>query len=331
VEFLPYDELGSTPNIIVDGAASAATVLALSHWPKSGTPVELKRDTSAEIVFAYVDSPNFHVEADAVSNNHFDEDGLIGIFALVNPAAEQHRELLIDVATVGDFGAYKSRDAARIAFTLSAFANRDTSPLPKEVFQLSYSQMAGELYNRILKVLPDMISNISHYEIFWRDEDKRLTESEQLLDRGEITIEEHPAIDLALVRLPTKLPAALVHRFTQERQAECHPFAIHNRTNCSRILIVQGQHIEFQYRYESWVQFVSRRPPARIDLTELATELNQEEASGGKWTFDGVDRITPKLHLSGAQGTSIPPSFILTALERHLDSGIPAWDPYDVC
>jgi hypothetical protein len=27
----------------------------------------------------YLDSPRFHVEADAVSNNHFDEDGLVGI------------------------------------------------------------------------------------------------------------------------------------------------------------------------------------------------------------------------------------------------------------
>jgi hypothetical protein len=35
--FVAYEELGETPNIVVDGAGNAATVLTLSHWPKSGT------------------------------------------------------------------------------------------------------------------------------------------------------------------------------------------------------------------------------------------------------------------------------------------------------
>src|SRR4051812_23939216 len=96
---LPYNLLGSAPNIIVDGSATESTVLTLSHWPKSGTPPELKRDTSAEIVFAYLDAPRHQVTADYVSNNHFDEDGLVGIFSLIaRDAAEEYRELLVDVA-----------------------------------------------------------------------------------------------------------------------------------------------------------------------------------------------------------------------------------------
>ena len=42
----------------------------------------LRADTSAEIVFNYLETPSLHVDVDAVSNNHFDEDGLIGIFTL---------------------------------------------------------------------------------------------------------------------------------------------------------------------------------------------------------------------------------------------------------
>jgi len=52
----------------------------------SGTPAALRADTSAEIVFNYLDAPDAHVGVDGVSNNHFDEDGLIGIFALMQPA-----------------------------------------------------------------------------------------------------------------------------------------------------------------------------------------------------------------------------------------------------
>jgi len=75
MRFLPYQEAGSIPNIIVDGTANEGTVLTLSHWRRSGTPEELMADTSAEIVFNYLDSPRHHVNADAVSNNHFDQDG----------------------------------------------------------------------------------------------------------------------------------------------------------------------------------------------------------------------------------------------------------------
>ena len=68
MRFLPYSQIDAVPNVIVDGAPARHTVLTLSHWPKSGTPHELKADTSAEIVFKYLDSPRFHVDADIVSN-----------------------------------------------------------------------------------------------------------------------------------------------------------------------------------------------------------------------------------------------------------------------
>jgi hypothetical protein len=59
------------------------------------------------------------VDADLVSNNHFDEDGLVGIFALKAPSmVEKYRDLLGDAANVGDFGIYRQRDAACIVFTI---------------------------------------------------------------------------------------------------------------------------------------------------------------------------------------------------------------------
>src|SRR6185295_3887281 len=101
------------------------------------------------------------------------------------------------------------------------------------------------------------------------------------------TIEEQPEIDLAIVRI-------------SQRIAEWHPFPIHSRTPRSRLLVVQNKHVEFHYRYESWVQLASRKPLPRVDLAGLARELNEKESSGGKWIFDGVDKITPRLHLQGS-------------------------------
>lgn len=330
MRYVPFDELDSSPNIIVDGAPGTGTVLTLSHWPKSGTPAALKRDTSAEIVFAYLDSPSFHVQAEIASNNHFDEDGLIGIYALLDRAmAEKHRALLIDASRAGDFGVYKRREAARIAFVISAYADADLSPLPPEIFAMPYPKMAGELYRQLLEIMPDLLTNPSNFKKVWEAEDELLSASEELVEKGIITIEENPLLDLAVVHMPQNLPLEHVHRFAQTRQAQCHLFALNSRTDCFRLLLVQGQHVEFQYRYESWVQLVSRRPLLRVDLKDLAGELNQEETSAGRWVFDGVDRITPRLHLEGGPTTSLSPDFILKRLEHHLATDPPAWNPYD--
>jgi hypothetical protein len=51
----------------------------------------------------------------AVSNNHFDEDGLAGIFTMLQPTtALRHRDLVLDVTQADDFGVYVRREAARI-------------------------------------------------------------------------------------------------------------------------------------------------------------------------------------------------------------------------
>jgi hypothetical protein len=330
MRFLSYFQASSVPNVIVDGASTENTVLTLSHWPKSGTPAELKGDTSTAIVFNYLDSLQFHVEADVVSNNHFDEDGLVGIFAMLEPrVAEHHRDLLVDVAQAGDFGIFARRQAARIAFTLSAYADADTSPLPSSLFQLPYSDLASELYVRLLEVLPRLLTNLHDYQALWESEDAKLTASEELIEDGVITIDERPDLDLAVVCLPEDLMRHRVHRFTRQRLAECHPSAIHNRTSCSRLLVVQGRRVEFRYRYESWVQMTSRRPAPRVDLSGLANELNHEEGTEGRWVFDGVDQITPRLYLEGSATTSISLDTIVRRVEHHLRTGPPAWNPYD--
>jgi hypothetical protein len=329
MHFLPHNE-ALVPNIVVDGSSNAHTLLTLSHWPRSGTPRELKADTSAEIAFRYLDSPEFHVVSEVVTNNHFDQDGLVGLYVLIDPVnAARYRDLLIDVASAGDFGVFRSRDAVRINFAVSTFADPETSPFPKTTFGQAYPLMAAELYVRVLDVLPRLIAQPEAFRSLWADEDAALSESEALVANGDVTIEPHPDLDLALVHIPERLREERIHRFAFSQRSRLHPLAIYNATPCTRVLMMQGQHVEFQYRYESWVQFVSRRPHARVDLGPLARELNLLE-NGGGWKFDGVDAITPRLHLEGKEESSIPAKTILQKLEQHLREARPAWDPYDV-
>jgi hypothetical protein len=322
--YVSYGELGELPNVVVDGAPNEHTVLTLSHWPKSGTPPDLLRDTSAEIAFAYLEAPDRHGSVDVVSNNHFDEDGLVALFALLEPdLATAQRDRLVDVATTGDFGTYRHRDAARIVFTLSAYADPKLSPLPAEFFQSPdpYDPaLTAGLYRNTLELLPALLTRLDDYRRYWQEEDEHLSRSEELVERGLVAIEEHPEIDLAVVRIPEDLESQRGHRFAQPFSAACHPFAIHNRTQRNRLLLVQGQGLELQYRYESWVQFASRRPLPRVDLADFCARIGAEEEAG-RWVFDGVDEITPRLHMEGASASSIPAERFIRDLCAYLERG----------
>lgn len=135
-----------------------------------------------------------------------------------------------------------------------------------------------------------------------------------LFDAGRITIEEQPELDLAVVRGPAS--------------GEWHPMAVHTRTAATRLLLVRGSRVEFRYRYESWVQMASRRPGLRVDLTALAGDLTREDGVAGRWRFEGVEPITPRVYREGGAST-LTPDDIRRRLEVALRAGAPAWNPYE--
>ncbi len=321
--FEAFDSLGETPNIVVDGSGNAATAITLSHWPKSGTPWALKADTSAEIVFNYLAAPDFHVAATAVTNNHFDEDGLMGLYALLEPEAARAAEtLVVGVAHAGDFETYRDRTAARIAFAISAFAAPGRSPLDPAIFALPYAGKTAALYRALLPRVGELLQETDRFRAYWEAEDAFLTRSELALERGEVTIEERPALDLAIVRIGGESGSVAV-------EAICHRMALHNRTRCNRLLFQQGRRYAFAYRYESWVQIVTAPPLPRIDLTPLAAALTEAESGGAQWRFDGVAEIAPFMRLSDGQESAIPPEAFAGKVADFLSTAPPAWDPFD--
>ena len=120
MRFDSYESSRTKPNIVVDGSPNASTVLALTHWPGIEQPTGLAADLSAQMTFNYLDRPVAHPPAEIVTNNHFDQDGLVCIHALVDPERSlEHRDLLIDVAAAGDFGTYRFREAARASMAIA--------------------------------------------------------------------------------------------------------------------------------------------------------------------------------------------------------------------
>jgi len=328
--YVPYSDIGDQPHIIVDGAPLDSTVLTLSHWPNNQTHDSVRRDTSTAIVFAYLDSPNLHRDVPLVSNHHFDEDGLLSMFGIVDPqTALAHRELLIDTSFAGDFGVYEHPDAVRLCFVIESFCDPAVSPLPAATFEGCERRRVAALYAAMLERVPELANDVGAWEALWCDQFEHLEASHELIERGAVTIEEYPDVDLAVIHIPEDIPARTVRRYLEAEQAAVHPFAIHRQTTCNRLLRITGRRYELQYRYESWLQLASRRPLLRVALDDLAADLNTREQAAGEWRCEPVGEVVPRLWLDGARHSSLEPGQFVAIVRDYLAMAPVAWDPYD--
>ncbi|MCU1359041.1 MAG: hypothetical protein JWN99_330 [Ilumatobacteraceae bacterium] len=320
---------GGIPNVVVDGSPNADTVLTLSHWPGMLTPSELRDDLSAQIAFRALAEPHRFDDVDAVTNNHFDQDGLAGIFTLVDPdVAMAHRDLLIDVARAGDFGTFHSRDAARIAMAIAALDDDHRSPLPTQTLAAPYPQRCADLYEWALPRLGAVLDDPNSWRELWQDEDAHLDESLDAIRSGQVTIAERPELDLAIVNVPTSWSRRNTHRFTESWHEAVHPMAVNSSTERLRIVLVQGNRYRLELRYESWVMFMSRPVLPRPDLRVLATELSALEITGAQWRADPPGSLTPKLELVDDVDSGLAPDVFAATVERFLAEAPAAWDPF---
>lgn len=321
MRFVPYTDLRGVPNVIVDGDGTDSTVLTLSHWPGSRVPPALAADLSAEIAVKYLEQPEHHVTVDAVSNNHLDEDGLMGVWALTAPEqALEHAALLVDVARAGDFAWSRTRHAARIAFTIGSML--DARPVTGD-----YDSYCAAMHEELLPIVPRLLDDVDAFSELWSEEDAHLDASNAAIDDGTVTITENPDLDLAVVVTPD-LPSRPFHRFTQRRAGGLHPMAVHNRTERTRIAYVCDRTYWVELRYESVVQFVSRPILGRPDLGPLARRLNELEPGDGRWAFESIGALTPRLHRPDAEPSGLSPETFIDEVVRFLASAEPAWDPW---
>jgi len=224
-----------------------------------------------------------------------------------------------------------AQDAARLCFAIENLADADSSILPAETFH--EKDRVAALYTALLEALPAILRDCRdgwpRYGDLWALQDEHLTASRALFADGVVTVVESPELDLAVVRIPAYLRRRQVRRYLEDEQASVHPFAINSATQCSRILRVQGNHYEFEYRYESWVQLATRRVPLRVDLTGLATRLNGLERGAPTWLAQNPMDTVPRLLRSDGTPSSLPLDTFLLELESALTSAPVAWDPYD--
>lgn len=326
MRFEPYDHLAGRPNIVLDGSPTAGTVLTVTHWPGYPAPEAIAADLSAQMAFRLLDHPELIPPGtELASNNHFDQDGLVSLLAVVDPErAVPRRAFLEDVARAGDFATFADRDAARVSMVVSAAASGRLPDLPTVAGD--YGELTAALYTEMLGRLPEICDDVHRWRPVWAEEDECLTASLAALDRGEATITEHPGVDLAVVTVDGAAPDRGGHRFGGMWVAGLHPMAVFARTDRLVLATVRDGRYEAELRYETWVQCRSRPVRARRDLVPLAARLKDEERGAATWTAQPVGSLTPRLS-SGEDQSSIEPARFVAVLVDHLDSAPPAWDP----
>lgn len=329
LRFVPDHAIAGIPNVVVDGAPNADTLLTLSHWPGAPTPPELRDDLSAQIAFHAVTRPELFDGIEAVTNNHFDQDGLVSAFALLHPEASlRRRDALVDIARAGDFGTFASRDSPRVSMVLAALDDDARSPLDAAELASPYPQRCGALYEWTLPRFLEIVDHLDRWRHLWADEDAHLAASLDAIARSEVTVEEYPDVDLAVFTAPTDWSARAATRFTVARSDSLHPMAVANSTERMRIAIVDDDGCSVELRYETWVMFTSRPVMARPDLRLLVPVLDELEPSGPGWHADAPGSLTPRLRWAGEGASQVSPAVFVRTLREFLADAAKAWDPF---
>jgi hypothetical protein len=284
------------PHVVVDGAHLDGTALALSHWPDSGTPGHLAADTSTGIVERYLGADPSGQELGLVTNNHYDEDGALGIWLLLEGrgASAERRRLAVAAAEAGDFHVWSDPAAARCALALMAMGEPATTPFSsvrRALARPAGPEPAAEIYRAVVPRIAGLLDDPDRYRLLWRDRWSAVESDLALLDSGAATVEELPELDLAVVRAPRPLLE----------------LAVYPRTARSRVLMASNDGLRtLRYRYETWVRFVSRPLRARVDLAPALFRLDARETASGSWRFEGVSPATPRLYFADGRGRPAP-------------------------
>jgi hypothetical protein len=318
------DAIANVPKLSVDGTVDNA--VHFSHWKGNETPESVKADTSTETVLNVVAAPNrkeLTRSIELVTNNHFDTDGLLSVWAmLAGERALPLRAKLIAAAEAGDFSEFSSVDGVRASIVIQG----SDSPIDKSgsplVAKLAGAPINDEAQSYVLALpqVEDVIRNTDKYEELWRDHWQRIETALDSFAIGASTVAEFSDVDLSLVSLAREIFGP--NGFDVARDAA--PFtAFSKRAKGTLFLITTplngGWAYRIDYPYYSWAETVVRPAVERRDLTLLLERLNELETSEvGKWQADSSELASAaKFQGDGSlQSSALPPDEVVSQIRQ---------------
>jgi hypothetical protein len=300
------EALENVPKLSVDGTVDNS--IHFSHWEGNSTPSEVKADTSTEIALNLVASPNriaLTQGIELVTNNHFDTDGTLSCWTVLNgERALAYRDLLISAAEAGDFSEYSSDDGVRVSIAIQGSDqaspnNDDGSPLAR--------LLAGEevdddarAYELVLPRVEHLLTHINEYESLWRDGWERVVAAVESFEKGGSKVVEQS--DISVITLapvlfdgvgfsPTRhsAPYTAISKFAK---GELFLIAIPNSS---------GWFYRIDYPYYSWAETVVRPHIPRRDFATALQLLNSRETNpDGRWQPDNREMTSAVKFLDSA-------------------------------
>ena len=306
--------LENVPKLCVDGTVPNS--IHFSHWEGNQTPIEVKADTSTEIALNLVASPNRNeltAGLDLVTNNHFDTDGVLSVWTVMNGTnALRFREQLIAAAEAGDFSEYSSKAGVCISLAVQggqqASPNDDTgSPLARFLAGEEVEDDA-RAYELVLPEVERLLTDIDQYEPLWAEGWKRVSDALASFESGHSKVEEIADANLSIVTLAPEIFSG--HAFSPTKHAA--PFTAISkfaRGELFLIAIPAGNGTWFyrvDYPYYSWAETVVR-PRVRLkNLYGALKQLNERDtAPSGSWKMDNRE-MTSAIKFLDAGGALAP-------------------------
>ena len=294
--------------VCVDGVVDGG--LNLSHWPGNRTPAHLKADTTTEMGLLLARDPGRETWLDGVTivtNNHFDTDGLLSVFAVLRPEeALRHERALVEAARTGDFGEFITPEAFKFDVVVTAFDDDARSPVAGEIRGRPERERYQILYDRLLGMMPGLLGGASAYKELWAGELRDLMRSLHRI--GDVArIREHAAARLTVIETSESLV----------RMARFNAAGHHRVLTATRS--PDGWIYEMAFQIFSWFETVTPARGGRFDLAPVAADLESlERSSGGRWTYTGNASLDARLYRAAPDGSPVPSSIALETVESML-------------
>lgn len=287
MEFVPFCEakkLEKASVVAVDCYLPGA--LNLSHWRGAGPLAAVAGDTSAAIVLNAIEQKTAGLGRPFSTNNHFDLDGFVGIWALHNPGlAGKKDRLLRAMALLGDFREIPpDAQLAEKAIQLVSWINT----VEKSEFYAPFAEKEEEdsacvaKYRYFLEAFSDVLHQTDRYRNDWLQEAERVwNDLKQMEAEGQARF--YADIRLLVVSAPEPL----------------HYYALFGQSaGADMVLSIYPENrYELEYKYTTWVDAYGRPSFPRISLQPLARELNELETSVQTWSAPDVTDTGPILRL----------------------------------
>jgi hypothetical protein len=320
--------IADTPKLSIDGTVDNA--VHFSHWKGNQTPASLKADTSTEIALNLVTAPDreeLTQGIDLVTNNHFDTDGVLSVWTVLNgERALALRNQLIAAAEAGDFSELSTREGVRASIVIQG------SDSPLDSGSPLAHQLAGEpvdddarTYELVLPEVERVLTHTNDYASLWCDPWNRIAAALDSFAKGRSWVDEDHDAKISLVMLAPEIFSSVGFKPTRH----CAPFtAISHHAHGELFVIATpldgGWAYRIDYPYYSWAETIVRPRVERRDFSSLVAELNEmEKSSAGSWRLDSSE-LASAMKFSDQEGklaaSSLDPASVAAQLQTAMKS-----------